>query len=203
VIRAEGIRRVLKLADEIERAWEPAGQDSAGSVSIRPWQPARALAGEDCYSPWAPYGIPGFLRLMLVALTAAGPGNLRLLQVGCGPGTKLLLARDVLGLDAYGIERYPAYTAQWEAFAVQAEVADAMTWDGYGDFGIIWVFRPLRSRAMEADLEARIWRQMAPGTVIAGANLTPGPASSWTAAEDSQGSARTGVWIKPENRSLP
>lgn len=201
--RAAEIRRALRLAGQVERKWEPAGPDDNGNVGIRPWQPARELTGEDRYSPWAPYGIPGFLRIMLVALEAADPGSLRLLGVGCGPGTKEMLARDVLGLNAYGIERNPAYAGQWEDLDIQAEVADAMTWDGYGMFGIIWVYRPLRSRAMEADLEARIWRQMMPGAVIAGANLVPGPPSSWTAIEDSQGPARTGVWVKPGNRSLP
>ena len=191
--RAAEIQRALRLASEIERKWEPAGQDAGGNADIRPWQPVRELTGEDRYSPWVPYGIPGFLRLALIALEAADPGNLRFLEVGCGPGTKMMLARDILGLDVHGIERDQAYAAQWEALGIQAEMTDAMTWDGYGNYGLVWVNRPLRSQVMEAGLEAIVRSGMAPGAVLAGANLVTRPPPSWTAAGDSQGLVHTGV----------
>ena len=141
-----------------------------------------------------PYQIPEFLALLAEADREAA-GN-RFLEVGAGTGTKMLLAREIFGLDVAGIEISGEYAAQAAAIGLPVVVCDAADYAGYGDADLIWLYRPCRDPDAEAALEKVIWDQMIPGAVVFGAALEtlPPGGSFWPVLEDLD--ARRGIWRK-------
>lgn len=123
--------------------------------------PLSSVGTPDCFG-WGAYDLDVFARLLDVAIGAAPARTF--LDAGCGIGTKCLLAAS-RGLDAYGIDRVPAYAARAVQLGVNAEVADVRGWDRYGEFGIVYVSHPLKAHA-EAPFEAWLHGQMAPGAVL-------------------------------------
>lgn len=115
----------------------------------------------DCFG-WAPYDLDEFARLLDVAVEAAPGGPF--LDAGCGIGTKCLLAA-ARGLDAYGIDRVPAYVDRAVQLGVHAEQADVRGWGRYGEFSIVYVSHPLRPGA-EEPFEKWLHDQMSPGAVL-------------------------------------
>lgn len=140
-------------------------------------------------APWMPFPVPAFLALLLEAVPEA-PGS-RFLDIGCGPGSKMLLAREICGLDVTGIEIEPQAAA--EAGVVPVDAAD---FTDYGKYDLIWFNRVYRDPGLQAVLEARIWAGMAPGAVVMCANLEAPPPSSWLIVLDDW-EARRGIWRKP------
>jgi hypothetical protein len=182
VSRAADIRSWLERADELDRAW-------TGKVP----ETGRA------FLPWMPFNTEDFLLLAACALKASAGDPPRFLEIGAGIGTKMFLASRVLGMDAFGIERVPEYVTQAAELGCPVELADAGGWDRYGMYDIVWLNRVYRDRSLEAQLEAQLWEDMAPGAVIMCAHLeAPPPSSWWTKLDDWE--ARRGVWLKPEKR---
>lgn len=115
----------------------------------------------DCFG-WAPYDLDEFDRLLGIAARAA-TGN-RFIDVGCGIGTKCLLAREH-GLDVYGIDRIQGYVDRARELGVNAEVADVRGWPRYRDFDIVYVSHPMRPDP-ESVFEVWLHDQMSPGSVL-------------------------------------
>lgn len=169
----------LTMVAAAERAWAQQGRQVAG---VRPGDTA-----------WVPYPVRDFYRLLTVSLRYAT--GRRFLDAGCGIGTKCLLAAS-LGLIAEGVERVPAYAAQARAWGVTVHEADLRDWDGYGGYDIVFVNHPLFDDEAEAAYEARVARQLAPGTVLIKGNTTwPPPSGTWRTALHER-SCRRGIWVK-------
>jgi SAM-dependent methyltransferase len=86
----------------------------------------------------------------------------RFLDVGCGGGMKVALAADFFD-EATGIELDPGFVqSATQTFAAmgsrRCEVieADALAFDGYGRFDVIYLYRPLRDLEALMQLEHRI-----------------------------------------------
>ena len=175
--RAAAIRDAIRLAGELDRQWiaHPAGRDDRRCT------------------PWMPYPLFGFIALLAEALPEA-TGN-RFLEVGCGIGTRMLVARELFGLDVTGVERVPDYAPVTEKLGLRAQVADARDYDGYGQADVVWFNRPFRDRLLERELEAQVWAEVRPDAVVICANLeSRPPASWWTILDDWE--ERRGIWSK-------
>ncbi len=160
--RAQHIRSTLATVTRLDAQWRVnlAGRDNL-----------------DVYLPWMPFSWPDFIALVAEALPDT-PGD-RFLDIGAGVGTKMTLARELFGLDVHGVERVPEYVAQARSQGLEVTEADALAWDGYGEFDLIFFNRPFFDVARQADLERRVWAAMKPGAVVIGANLLYPPPSSW------------------------
>lgn len=103
------------------------------------------------------------------AVDELGPaGGRRFLDVGCGIGTKLAVAYFLGWGDLTGIELRADYAATASFVCPEAEVivADAMEWDGFDAFDVVYMYRPFVDDADQAALEARIVAQARPGTTL-------------------------------------
>jgi len=172
----DAIRRAMTTAARLERHW----------LNREPGTGSR-------YLPWMPFSIPAYIELVAEALPEA-PGN-RFLDVGCGIGTKMLLAREIFGLDVAGIEASPVYAEQAKTLGLDVLVIDAADFGGYDGYDLIWFYRPVRDPDLQAALEKAVWDQVAPGAVVIGANLEAPPADWHIILDDWE--RKRGIWMKP------
>ncbi|MDA8165403.1 MAG: class I SAM-dependent methyltransferase [Desulfobacteraceae bacterium] len=93
-------------------------------------------------------------------------GRPRLLDVGCGIGNVLLFAEQ-LGFEVYGIEKddYP-YRIAARLFEERIEQADIWTYDRYGEFEVIYYFRPFCDREPQLRFEKMIEDRLKPGGLL-------------------------------------
>ncbi len=142
------------------------------------WQRGDVGHDDARYTPWMPNpSWPDYVALLAEAMPdVEGP---RFLEVGCGIGTRMLIAREMFGLDVSGIERVPEYVAQAKELGLSVECIDALGWEGYGTFDVVWLNRPFRDPEMELALEGQIWAEVEPGTVVLCANLQDRPPTWW------------------------
>jgi SAM-dependent methyltransferase len=148
------------------------------------------------YLPWMPFSIPAFIALAAEALPETS-GN-RFLDIGAGAGTKMLLAREIFGLRVTGIEVSAAYAERARALGLHVLAADAADFTGYGQFDLIWLYRPFRDIDAQAALEKTVWDQMAPGAVVIGANLEAPPPDHHVILDDWE--RKRGIWMRPPLR---
>jgi hypothetical protein len=166
----------------------------------REWMRKAAGRDDPRSTPWMPFPLFDFIALVAEALPeSAGDA---LLEVGCGIGTRMRVAHDLYGLDCHGIDRVPEYVAQATELlpegmpGVTAEVADALGWDGYGKYDLLWFNRPFADRVLQRQLEAQVWSDMKPGAVVIWANLeTPPPPAWWPVLTET--SVPRGIVQKP------
>lgn len=172
---AQRLRELITDVMRLDREWmsRPDGRDNA-----------------QC-TPWMPFPLFDFIALVAEALPETTGSAF--LEVGCGIGTRMLVAHELYGLDCHGIDRVPEYVAQVSKRlpgapggpAVTAEVADALSWEGYGDYDLVWFNRPFNDAALQRQLEARVWEAMRPGAVVIAANLlSPPPGGWWPVLDD-------------------
>lgn len=95
----------------------------------------------------------------------------RFLDVGCGGGVKVLMARAFFER-CEGIELDPGYAEAARrllaglAPAARVHETDALTFEGYGDYEVVYFYKPIREPEPLRDLERRIAAQARPGTVL-------------------------------------
>lgn len=101
--------------------------------------------------------LPGLLEAAVVK-----PG--RFLDVGCGIGTKMLVARE-FGYSVSGIEIYPEYAARARGMLPEAEIieGDVEGFDRYGEYDFLYCYRPFKNDEREDALEDQIIGQMKTG----------------------------------------
>ena len=98
--------------------------------------------------------------------------SVRFLDVGCGGGLKVLCAlRYFKNADGLDYQQSYVETAQHllegaNATTSKAFQADALTFDGYGEYDVIYFYRPLRDIAKIVEMEQRIVDQARPGTIL-------------------------------------
>jgi len=106
--------------------------------------------------------------------------SLRFLDVGCGGGTKVYAATRYFGT-ADGLEYDPGYAAAAQqtlqvlgASSSTVFLADALAFDAYSEYDVIYFYRPLRSNELLEKMEKYIIRQASVGTIlVAPYNTTP------------------------------
>jgi trans-aconitate methyltransferase len=92
----------------------------------------------------------------------------RFLDVGCGIGTKVLLAQQ-MNFEADGLDFVPEYCeAARELCGSLSTIhdADAREFDKYGDYDLIYAYRPLVEEAETAWLTGWIAEQLKPGSLM-------------------------------------
>lgn len=161
------------------------------------WMSSQAGRDDRHCAPWMPFPVFDFIALTAEALPES-PGD-RFLEIGCGIGTRMLLAQEIYGLDVSGVERVPEYAEQARALGLTVSVEDALAHKGYGGHDILWFNRPFRDQMLQRALEQRVWEQMAPGAVAMCANLESPPPSGWPLILDDW-EIRRGIWRKPPVR---
>ncbi len=170
--------------------------------------------------PWMPVAIPTFVTLLTEAMMVAPPcldshsfdhyGQVRFLDVGCGPGTKVRLAQAMFGVKGYGIDIVPRFVAEAEANGVSARIADAFDFPaggdgnggvmsvnglGYSDFQVVLVNRP---SSLQDELEPLIMERMASDSVLICVNWRHNPEKyGWFAHHTEYGEPVMGVFVKP------
>lgn len=139
--------------DETGGPWEAVGW--VVEQLERAWLPVELYSDPICHG-YIPLRLDQFVEALLMAVKIA-PGK-RFLEIGCGIGTKLMLASR-LGLDVTGIENreHDAAIAKYLCPEANVVVADARWFDGYGAFDIVYSYRPLRDEAAERAFEARLY----------------------------------------------
>jgi SAM-dependent methyltransferase len=162
------------------------------------------------YNPWMPFQMADFIAIMAECVAALDeqpePKYLRqkrrtpvFLDVGSGIGTKVLVARELFGLDAYGLEIDKTMHQYARDHGHRASIlCDAM--DGgyfYSQADIIWMYRPFRDEVSQAKLEHKIYEEMKPGAIVAGAQWMNEP-SGFEIVIDDWDIGHRGAWKKPE-----
>lgn len=109
-------------------------------------------------------------RRTLLALGVKGPT--RFLDVGCGTGFKVMMAAQFFD-QCDGLEYDPAYVSAAHTLfergglnSCRAFEADGLTYDGYGDYDVLYFYRPMREDDQLQELEAQILRHARPKTLV-------------------------------------
>jgi SAM-dependent methyltransferase len=175
----------LKLMFEIDHKW---------------FLPSRTPQSSP-YLGYLPYQLGDFVGVMS-EVTREATGN-KFLDVGCGPGVKMAAATTLFGYESDGVEinMDMAIDAGRLTAATDSQiwVDDALAMpDGfYGDYDVLWLYRPFRDPLLETKLEDRIRNEMKPGAILAGgAWQTEAPEWSWRIVLDDW-ELRRGAWAKP------
>ncbi|MFT6675185.1 MAG: SAM-dependent methyltransferase [Sulfitobacter sp.] len=107
-----------------------------------------------------------------VALAQKRGSALRFLDVGCGGGLKVLTANRYFP-KADGFDFDPAYVAAAQRLiALDDRLAchvfqqDALTYEGYGSYDVIYFYRPISDEPVLMEMERRIIAQARPGTIL-------------------------------------
>jgi len=176
--RAAEIRDALLLADELDQAWM-----------------GRVPEDDRRYAGWMPFNNDTFLGLALAAARMADGDPPYFLEIG-SIGTKMMLARVVLGWDAHAIERVTAFAVQAARLGGNVEVGDAIGYGGYGKADVIWFNRACRDPVLQARLEADVWDGMRDGALVMCANLEAPPPASWAVVDQDMDIPCRGIWMK-------
>ena len=106
----------------------------------------------------------------------------KFLEVGCGPGTKLVVAEKVFGLDAGGFDYNPDYVRDANALLQSkgckggAFVADAREVGApYNIADVIWLNRPFVHLELTRHLEKTVLNRMHPGAYVILGNYATNP----------------------------
>ena len=89
------------------------------------------------------------------------------IDVGCGIGQIMILA-EMAGFNAFGIEKdpYPCKIAQKLMGTDKVSQADIWDYDGYGDFDVVYYFRPFSTKKLQGRFEKLIEDKVKVGGLI-------------------------------------
>jgi SAM-dependent methyltransferase len=116
---------------------------------------------------WIPFSCSMFVDLLMAGSRFfKSDRTKRFLDIGCGIGTKVLLA-DVL-FEAYGFDLRLDYLEVARRFGCERVFpAEAMEFDWYHDYDFLYFYAPFRDEEMEAKFEKRLSEKMKVGAIIA------------------------------------
>lgn len=92
---------------------------------------------------------------------------LRFLDVGCGIGNVLLIAEQ-FGFEVYGIEKdeYPFRVAAKLIGEERIAQADIWAYAGYGEYEVVYYYRPFSGRTQQLRFEKLIENSMKTGSIL-------------------------------------
>lgn len=125
-------------------------------------------AGDDSATyGWVPFPTGAFVDMLLEAFSVLGKGlGAKFLDVGSGIGTKLMLASVLF--DAHGIELDEDYIRRSVALGCKnVSCDDALDFARYGEYDLIYFYRPFRSDQMQRVFESKVAKDMRPGALLA------------------------------------
>jgi trans-aconitate methyltransferase len=160
----------------------------------RQWQKQVDVGDQQMFTGWMPSDVAQFLVLLIEAIAEA-PGN-SFLEVGCGPGTKMMLARDLFGLDVTGFDRVTEYVVAAKEQGLNAAECDAFDFGAYNKFDIVFFNRPFRDRPTQAKLEKHVYSKIRRGAVVICMNLETQPPGDKYLVVTDDWESRRGVWLK-------
>lgn len=160
----------------------------------RKWQKQADIGDEKMFTGWMPSDVAQYLVLLIEAIAEA-PGK-SFLEIGCGPGTKMMLARDLFGLDVTGFDRVPEYVTAAQQQGLNVADCDAFDFQAYGKFDIVFFNRPFRDRPTQAKLEHLVYSKIRRGSVVICMNLETQPPGSKYLVVTDDWESRRGVWLK-------
>lgn len=105
--------------------------------------------GDERYYPNASFSILSFMKRLRWIRNLCG-ANSRFLDVGCGLGNKIWIAQE-LGFDAFGIEINPKYAEIAQGFlgTDRILIQDAMAFQDYAKYDVIYFYNPMPSDELE------------------------------------------------------
>lgn len=90
----------------------------------------------------------------------------KFLDVGCGLGTKVILACSLF--DAYGIDYDQKHVEKAKTLGLnRVGQVDALAFDKYNLFDFIFYFRPIFDKIKYKELEEKIYNDLKPGAIVA------------------------------------
>lgn len=178
--RWQDIAAVIRVIQEIDRKW-------MGAVPQDAAERARN-------TPWMPFQLFSFISMLAEAMPEIN--GRRYLEVGAGPGTRLLAAQEIFGLHGTGFDVTDEYASAARSMGLDVRTADALAWADWAGYDLVWFNRAMRGEP-QAELERRVWEQVSPGAVVMCANLESRPPMPWYPVLDSWDEDRRGIWQKP------
>lgn len=169
----------LREIDAIEKSW-----------IIRGAKPAPGMVG------WIPQPVGQFTAMLMDAVAASRVTRPVFLDVGSGPGSKVLLATALFGIRGYGIELSQDMAHFAQARGVDTLSVDALQYDGYGLADIVLLNRPVQDR--QAECEHRVRDLMRRDAILIHVNgaADPGEDWDWELISQEYGRPVAGVWRK-------
>jgi len=144
-----------------------------GAMKTADQDPAAEAHG--CYSdiPMRMSAFVGHLHAaMRVALAQGRVPPLRFLDVGCGIGVTVLMATEIFH-QADGLEFDAGYAglarglmARTGYDLVNIIEGDALTFEGYDQYDVVYFYQPMRDETLLMALERRVTERATPGTVL-------------------------------------
>lgn len=160
----------------------------------RTWQKQVDTGDADMFAGWMPSDVAQYLVLLIEAIAEA-PGT-GFLEIGCGPGTKMMLARDLFGLDVTGFDRVPEFVQAAKEQGLNAAECDAFDFQAYGRFDIVFFNRPFRDRPTQSKLERLVYSKVRRGAVVICMNLETQPPEDRYLVVTDDWESRRGVWLR-------
>lgn len=121
---------------------------------------------------WSPNPLEHFINMLSTATMCRETVQLgtvpRFFEAGCGPGTKLYVAREYFDLIADGWDVIPEYVEYArQELNVNAELHDLDNEDPpWERYDIVYISRPFKDDAKERAWEAKVQERMRPGAVL-------------------------------------
>lgn len=114
--------------------------------------------------PFIPLDISSFLRSILAAKEILRIRNgyeyqPKFLEIGCGVGIKLILLK--CAYNAWGLEINKDYIKKARQINGKEKIVcgDALKFKNYGDYKVIYFYRPFADTVKQIELEKRIYEQ--------------------------------------------
>ncbi len=143
--------------------------------AINPVDQSESAADLGCW-PDIPTTVSLFLEHAHLAyrllLAQRHQGPMRFIDIGCGGGAKVLLGAQMFD-QADGLEYDPAYAVSARRVlsvlgATRCRVieGDALEFQDYGAYDVLYLYRPIRDAELLVKLETRVLAQARPGAVL-------------------------------------
>lgn len=116
---------------------------------------------------WVPFPCGSFVDACLEAfyLTGGVVKSKKFLDIGCGIGTKVMLA-DVL-FDASGFELNEEYLKVAKLIGCRdVWQGDALEFEKYGDYDILYFYCPFRDDMLQVKFERHVYKHMRKGAIL-------------------------------------
>lgn len=99
-----------------------------------------------------------------------GYDRIRFLDIGCGLGSKVLLASSLDGIQSFGLEVNEEYVKFAKNLVDGGDkkiiTGNCITFKKYQDFEILHFYTPLSNQTLEVKFENRLYKQIVPGSVV-------------------------------------